>query len=160
MRQVARRAGLIAVALVLLFSFGNAEAWVVARNMERYRAMGEIDGRYLSDLSPNGVPALLAALPELPVMCAASIRWNLGVTLQALDRPSHWYEWNLRRARALEALRAANIEPPTTPNYLWQYQYNACAASPAKHWKEMPTVPAPRPQADSGADSSTTKTAP
>ncbi len=160
-RQVARRAGLVAIALLLLFSFGNPEAWVVARNMERYRAMGEIDGRYLTDLSSNAVPAVLAALPELPVMCAASIRWNLGEhTLQELDRAHHWYEWNLRRTRALRALRAANIERPTTPNYLWQYQYSACAASPAKHWNAPPIVPSPGTRGHSRSDSSAANTAP
>jgi two-component system sensor histidine kinase BaeS len=153
-RRAARRTGVAGMAFLVAFSFANPEGWVVARNMERYRAMGEIDGWYLAGLSSNAVPAVLAALPELPVLCAAKIRWHIGSqNARYLDRAKRlrWYEWNLRRARGLAAIRAANIESPN--GYEGISGASLCSTSPAKHWLMVPPNNKQTTPADTAADS-------
>jgi two-component system, OmpR family, sensor histidine kinase BaeS len=112
-RRAARRAGVVAIAFLAAFSFGNPEAWVVSQNMVRYRASGDVDGDYLASLSLNAAPAVVAVLPELSFECAARVRWAMGESYARDLRAEarwHWYEWNLRRSRGVAALRGANIQ--------------------------------------------------
>lgn len=110
-RRVARRVGIMAVVALAAFSYWNPEGWVVARNVSRYRATGKLDLNYLADLSPNAVPTIMDAMPALRSECQVSLLSRLEVMHRRLlpDQPTgeHWYEWNLRRALARHALRAA-----------------------------------------------------
>jgi hypothetical protein len=119
-RRAARRTVVMAVAFLVALSFANPEGLVVARNMERFRAAGVIDGEYLARMSLNAVPAVTAALAELPPLCAARMRWDMGWTYRpdlARSGRDRWYEWNFRRARGLAALRAAGITSDTSTVY-------------------------------------------
>jgi hypothetical protein len=119
-RRAARRTVVMAMAFLVALSFANPEGLVVARNMERFRAAGVIDGEYLARMSLNAVPAVTAALAELPPLCAARMRWDMGWTYRpdlARSGRDRWYEWNFRRARGLAALRAAGITSDTSTVY-------------------------------------------
>ncbi|MEJ7813287.1 MAG: DUF4173 domain-containing protein [Gemmatimonadaceae bacterium] len=93
-------------------TYWNHEGWIATKNIDRLRATGRVDLRYLTQqLSPNATPAIVRALPSLPPAPAAMIRecltsryagWGSG------DR-DEWYEWNLARARARRALAKAGI---------------------------------------------------
>jgi hypothetical protein len=109
-RCVGRRVAVVAALFLMAFSFANPERWVVARNVDRYRATGKLDIAYLADLSINGAPAVVAALAELPPSCGDAVRNRYRALYQkprgdGVNAPAPWYEWNFRRRRGLEAVR-------------------------------------------------------
>lgn len=118
-RRAARRAAVVAALFLAAFSFANPEGFVVARNMDRYRATGKLDGAYLaSGLSLNAAPAVVAALGEVNPTCAGVLRrWlDIGYGEQLVRRSARpggerWFEWNARRGRGLAALRSAGVKP-------------------------------------------------
>jgi hypothetical protein len=110
-RRVGRRVAVVAAVFLMVFSFANPERWVVARNIDRYRATGKLDIAYLADLSINGAPAVVAAVAELPPSCGDAVRNRYRVRYQiprgdGVNAPAPWFEWNFRRRRGLEAVRA------------------------------------------------------
>jgi two-component system sensor histidine kinase BaeS len=114
--RAARRTGPVAIAFVLLFSFGNPEAWIVWKNVDQYRVTNKLDTNYLGSLSLDAAPALMQAMSTLPAICAGHLKQDAGVGYERdLKRvePSHWYEWNYRYERGIAALRAAGVVPPT-----------------------------------------------
>jgi two-component system, OmpR family, sensor histidine kinase BaeS len=123
-RRVARRTAAVAMAFLAAFSFGNTEAWVVARNMDRYHATGKLDARYFERLSPNAVPAVAALLSELPLPCADRLRGRLQWAVPTDDAPGSiqsLMQWNLRLHQASAARKVA-IASPFNQNAPW----NAC----------------------------------
>lgn len=114
-RRAARRTGVVAVGFLAAVSFTNPEAWVVRQDVARFYVTGKLDTPYLAGLSLNAVPALVEAASTLPPVCAGYVRQDLGAEHRELARhpeSERWYEWNLRRARGLAALRAAEVRPP------------------------------------------------
>lgn len=115
-----------ALAAVILLAAVNPDARVVETNAERARAGAEFDASYMSELSGDAVPPLLAALPTLPEPArCASAHWL--VTRWGSDADARWFSgwrvWNYSRANARrlvlereDALRAmacvpAQVEP-------------------------------------------------
>ncbi len=115
-RRAARRAGLVAIAFLLLRSFANPEAWIVRKNVEQYRETNKLDTYYLASLSLDAAPALMLAMSTLPPTCAGHVKQDAGIgyarDLKHAAR-TRWFEWNLRREQGLGALRAAGVVPPT-----------------------------------------------
>jgi hypothetical protein len=117
-RRVTRRVAAVAAVFLAAFSYGNPEQWVVNRDAERYRATGKIDVQFLSNLSLNAAPSVVAFASELPPECIQYIRERYR---QAYGMPPHegispaWYEWNYRRMRGLEAVQIALSMPATGP---------------------------------------------
>jgi hypothetical protein len=114
--RAARRTGLVALTFLLLFSYWNAEAWVVHRNVERYSVASKLDTYYLGSLSLDAAPALMQAMATLPADCAWHVKRDASNGYaRDLKRgtPGHWYEWNLRREQGLAALHAAGVVPST-----------------------------------------------
>jgi hypothetical protein len=111
--RLARRAAGVAALALLVVVFWNHEAWIVRENVARYLRTGQVDTLYLSGLSPNAIPAIVESLPVLPEPGAGALReafrWRHSA---GADTPTcRWFEWNLRRRQAAEALRAAGIVP-------------------------------------------------
>ena len=92
--------------LVLVIGFANPEAWVAERNIERYHATGKIDTYYLSGLSADAVPTIVAGLPEELAACATWHREGSADDLLA---------WNLGRARAAEVGGGVTGQPSDCP---------------------------------------------
>jgi hypothetical protein len=92
----AMAAGLICIAGVHVL---NPDALIARVNIERASSGVAYDGRYLSTLSADAVPVLIARLPQLPPseQCAVATmirrRWS-G------ERRGGWRTWNLADARA------------------------------------------------------------
>jgi len=129
-RRLARRTGVVAVMLLVGFSFGNPEAWVVAHNGARYRTTGKLDTGYLASLSLNAAPALVSLLSETPPECGQYLRRDLGAAYGLeLARPQRmrWFEWNVRRVRGLAALRSVGIARPTI-TLMWRS--SGCNSAP------------------------------
>ena len=78
-RRAARRAGPVAIAFLLLLSFGNPQAWIVRKNVEQYRVTNKLDTRYLASLSLDAAPALMQAMSTLPPACAGHVKQDAGV---------------------------------------------------------------------------------
>lgn len=95
--------GLAAAAIILAtLHLVNPAAVVVKVNLGRASAGVPLDVHYLADLGADGVPALVAALPDLP-------RSDRGVAAQLLCARPQFDEqplaWNYGRARAAAAMK-------------------------------------------------------
>jgi hypothetical protein len=116
--RLARRAAGVGVVSLLVLIFWNHEAWIVRQNVARYLRTGHVDTLYLSGLSPNAIPTIVTSLLILPEAGADSLReafrWRYSA---GAETPAcRWFEWNLRRRQAADALRAAGIVPmPSFP---------------------------------------------
>ena len=104
-RLVRRSAVAGAVAFIALV-YWNHEAWIVQQNVARFAATRQMDAGYaVSSLSANAVPALVAALDDLPAEAAGSLRRELTRRCAGPRVGGRqWYEWNLARARAERAM--------------------------------------------------------
>ena len=80
-------------------------------NVARYVQTGHLDTLYLLGLSPNAVPAIVESLSTLPEGPAGLLRESLQrhYSPDSDHRACRWFEWNLRRRQAAEALRAAGL---------------------------------------------------
>jgi hypothetical protein len=109
---LARRAAAIAAVAMAVLIYGNHEAWIVRRNIERFARTHQLDTSYLVwGLSPNAAPALVGAVPALPSLLAESVREGLRQRYGMPPRGAacRWFEWNRSREHAVAALRAGGI---------------------------------------------------
>lgn len=83
----------------------NPDALIVRTNLAHMRATGRFDAVYASSLSPDALPALAAALPELSESDREFVSAYLWERLEPMRRWD-WRSWNWGRSRALEHLQA------------------------------------------------------
>lgn len=115
--------GAIAAGFVLVFSLHvlNPDALIVRTNVARSAAGAPIDTTYLAHLSADAVPALLHALPTLPVDTQATLakqllaRWSVPPSLD-------WRTWSRARAQAwhivaLEKIRLQHLSHATNSQH-------------------------------------------
>ncbi|MCA2212638.1 DUF4153 domain-containing protein [Jidongwangia harbinensis] len=101
------RAAVAAAVLALLgLAAANPDGMIAERNVTRYRQTGQIDVRYLSNLSPDAVPALnrLAGLNRVRRDCTL-----IEIHEAMRGDPGDWRGWSYGRERAGKLLAA---EPP------------------------------------------------
>jgi hypothetical protein len=102
-----RRTFATATTVFIVLLYWNHHAWIANRNIDRVAATGKLDTDYLSrDLALDAVPTLIERLPSIPEPMRSDLQRAL-ITRNA-RRPrlfhSQWYEWNLRRNAAKQAL--------------------------------------------------------
>jgi Domain of unknown function (DUF4173) len=104
--RLIRRAAVAGALMLTILIYWNHEAWIVHRNVARATPGRQLDARYaVWWLSPNAVPALVAALDQLPPDTASALRVELTRRHGAVAPDAlRWFEWNLRRVRAQRAL--------------------------------------------------------
>lgn len=91
----------------------NVDGFIAERNMDRYEATGDLDVRYLAQLTADAIPELAGRAdsnspPELLALLACR-----GAMLQAQLESASWQSYNLGRQRARRAL--ADIRPVLRP---------------------------------------------
>lgn len=102
--------GALALVLLLLLNLADAEAVLVRRNVAHAQRTGQFDAGYLSDLSDDAVPAMAAALPDLPPEARGAIRdaicdpWRIVL---AGDGLAGWNR-SVRRADAIRRSRCGS----------------------------------------------------
>jgi hypothetical protein len=94
---------------LLWLNVANPEAIVVRHNVDFADRTGRFDPAYVSDLSDDAIPTLVAALPDLDAASHALV-------LQRLCPPHRiartgWASYNVARDRAVESLAAACAGP-------------------------------------------------
>ena len=120
--RVFRRAGSAAMVTFLVMLYWNHEAWIARENIARFASTGKLDVVYLSrDLSPNAIPAIVAALPSLPEPARSELRTALGKRYDnRRELQEHqWFEWNHGRAAARRGLLqiGVSLDRPTTASH-------------------------------------------
>jgi len=98
--------------VLALLNVINLDALVVRTNVDRAREGRELDVEYLSQLSADAVPSLLAALPDLP----AEVRCTLAADVTREWGGEHeddWRSWNVSRSRARSGARG--LDPTADP---------------------------------------------
>lgn len=111
-----RRVFTVAVAAFLVLVFWNHEAWIASANMDRVATTGKLDAKYITrELSPNAIPVIVRRMPSLPEPVRSQLHAELVARYGNPRRlaPDRWFEWNLRRQQAREALRSIGL-PRTT----------------------------------------------
>ena len=107
-----RRVFAVAVAAFLVLVFWNHEAWIASANIDRVATTGKLDARYITrDLSANAIPVIVRRLPSLPEPVRGQLQGELVARYGNPRRlgPDQWFEWNLRRHQAREALRSIGL---------------------------------------------------
>ena len=106
-----RRVAEIGLAALTFLVFWNYEAWIVNRNVDRAAVSGKVDAVYLTRLTRNATPTLLARLPDLPEPQRDTV--SLKMACKPLPADRRWFEWNRNTAAAADALKAWP-HPPCT----------------------------------------------
>ena len=107
-----RRVFTVAVVAFLVLVFWNHEAWIASANMDRVATTGKLDARYIArDLSPDALPVIVTRLASLPEPLRGQLHAELVARYGNPRRlaPDRWFEWNLRRQKAREALRRIGL---------------------------------------------------
>ena len=99
------RAVLVSAAVFALgFAAMNPDAWVAARNIDRFDQGQSLDTDYLSSLSADAAPVIVEGLPADVASCVLESAWvGSGDEDDLLS-------WNLGRSRATSA--ASTLPPP------------------------------------------------
>jgi hypothetical protein len=107
--QLLRQLAMTAMVALAVMAFWNHAAWIVDKNVGRYAALGQLDANYLRSLTtemPDGVPQLVASLPQLAPGDALVLRQHLLQQRGSYgEQQPRWYAWHLRRAQANDALQ-------------------------------------------------------
>ena len=106
------RGAAIALVGLALLNIANPDAMIVRENVARYQTDGKIDAYYLSELSADATPDLVAALGRLDKNTRATIEpaleYQHHVLVEAAAKQG-WPSWQLGRARAVAAIEGAGI---------------------------------------------------
>jgi hypothetical protein len=118
-RRLLGRAGALAVMAMTAMAVWNHEGWIVTQNVARYEHTGKLDVRYLAcDLSARAVPEVLRAAQRVEVGTAALAREVVGQRFAGRLNDS-WYEWNVGRSRARNAIaQSAIVAPPGNRSFV------------------------------------------
>lgn len=81
----------------------NPDALIIRTNLALQPSTGRFDAAYAASLSPDAVPTLVSALPQLSEQDQQQIRADLGRRLEHRQRRD-WRSWNWGRSRAQEAI--------------------------------------------------------
>ena len=99
-----RRAGLTAILAFIGLIYWNHESWIAERNIELFASTGKLDVVYLTrDLSADAIPTIVSRVPTLPEPTRSQLDAAL-VQRNSRRHGARWFEWNLARTRAKDAL--------------------------------------------------------
>ncbi len=102
---LARAILISAAAFTVAFVAINPDAWVAARNIDRFESGRSLDTLYLSTLSADATPTLVDRLPDEVSRCMFGLRDTERLRDDALA-------WNLGRDRAQAALADPRVVGP------------------------------------------------
>ena len=108
-RWVARAVLVSAALFALGFVAMNPDAWVAARNIDRFDEGRSLDTAYLSTLSADATPVIVDRLPHDVASCVTT-GWS-GTPFETDD----WLAWNLGRSRAATAQDELAAAGPPAP---------------------------------------------
>lgn len=103
-----RRVFTTATLAFIVLIYWNHHAWIANRNIDRLASTGKLDTAYLArDLGVDAVPALVKRLPTIPEPFRSDLQHTLLTRYEKRPRmfSGPWYEWNLRRSAAGDALK-------------------------------------------------------
>jgi len=109
-----RRVFAVAVAAFAVLVFWNHEGWIASENIDRYRTTGKLDVVYITrDLSPNAIPVVVSKMSQLPEPVRTELHDAILKRYGDARRvhEDRWFEWNLHRTQAREALASLGIAP-------------------------------------------------
>ena len=103
-RRFAFGTALAGFALIVVLHFLNPDALVARVNLERAKAGRSFDARYVTRLSADAVPELVAALPDLNPQDRCSVS---GALLRRWggEKPPDWRTWNWSNGTATRIVR-------------------------------------------------------
>lgn len=107
-----RVSGAVATLVLTVLVYWNHSAWIADRNVDRLATTGKLDVSYLTrDLSLDAIPTLARRLGSLPEPARTELQRALGARYSGRERifGRRWYEWNLRRNAARDALLRLGI---------------------------------------------------
>lgn len=103
---------LTGMVFIVLLNFINPDAQIAQFNLARLQDGQRFDAEYVTSLSADTVPTLLATLPDIPKSQRCNL-WNSLQTHPVLSASYDWRNFNLARAEGRELLLSAS--PPNCP---------------------------------------------
>lgn len=103
-----RRVFTIATVTFIVLIYWNHHAWIANRNIDQATKTGKLDTVYLTrDLGFDAVPTIVDRLPTIPEPSRSDLKRALIARYAKRPRlyDSKWYEFNMRRSAAAEALK-------------------------------------------------------
>jgi hypothetical protein len=98
-----------ALAYLAALNLANPDALIVRENIARYQTSGHLDAHYLTLLSADATPDLVAGLSALDSQArqpiVATLEWQLN-SLARAEEQHGWPAWHLGRARARAAIES------------------------------------------------------
>ena len=89
----------------------NPDAFIAEQNLARYQATGQLDVRYLTKLSDDGVPVLVLVVDQVTGQDQAMLKDHLHSRrerLEAIIASQSWPSFHLAQQRAYAALSGMN----------------------------------------------------
>ncbi|HEU4323364.1 MAG TPA: DUF4173 domain-containing protein [Roseiflexaceae bacterium] len=99
-----------ALVYLALLNLADTDALIVRANVARYEQTGKLDAWYLTTLSADSVPDLVAAYSKVDPVSQETLRNSFAwrrARLQEETAKQGWPAWRLSRSRALAALEQA-----------------------------------------------------
>jgi hypothetical protein len=121
LRRLAPAALALSCGFTLSLVLVNVDDFIVDRNAARYAASGDVDIAYLSTLTDDAIPRMVALVPETSGQEAQDLLAALACrrhSLEALDERLEWPSAHASRSRALTALDTIDAELDAFPVYL------------------------------------------
>lgn len=104
LRRYAPISAAAAVGFALTLSLLNVDGFIAARNLARFEQTGDLDVRYLAQLTSDAVPQLAqAASDDSPPELLAELACRQAM-LEQQPADASWQEFHLSRTRAAQAL--------------------------------------------------------
>lgn len=85
--RLIRRVAVTAIVCAAGLAYWNSTAWIIDTNVDRFTRSGQLDSMYLAELasgSPDGIPALIARMPQVPAAIAG--QWRAALSCLNLPR--------------------------------------------------------------------------
>lgn len=95
----------ISVICYTAINYLNIDAFIAAKNIERYHRKEEFDAHYLTTLSYEAIPQVIDVLDDLPAGDADILTQWLKNRLSSLESMDDWQSFNLSRNRAERMLK-------------------------------------------------------
>ncbi|MGD8865013.1 MAG: DUF4173 domain-containing protein [Anaerolineales bacterium] len=112
LRRIAPLSFLAGLGFVLTMAILSIDAFIVERNIERYKNGEQIDVPYLVSLSTDAVPRLASFAREAPIGVQEELLPQLACTLDQLQQQEEdrsWQSFSVSRANGMKALRGLDL---------------------------------------------------
>lgn len=95
---------IVSIAAYLFLNYLNIDAFIINKNMDRYRLTHKIDINYLNNLSNDAIPQMVTLFKMGDTKINKELKPILNERLSTLTKPEPWQSFNFSKSYAKEVL--------------------------------------------------------